>query len=103
MGLQAYTQVLTITNNLRATVEATVRCGSSERYSVSPSKIFLKSGHSCQLQVKLKVLRYVQKRKAAEQGQRDVFHIKVPLDVLLHLLPRNASKPQQDKRTLSVR
>ena len=76
--VQTYTETLKITNNLRATVEATIQCGSSDRFEVIPSKIFLKSGHSCQVQVKLKVLKYVQKKKAAEQGQRDVFRIKVP-------------------------
>ncbi|BDA46361.1 hypothetical protein COCOBI_08-4530 [Coccomyxa sp. Obi] len=75
---QTYTQTLKITNNLRATVEATIQSGSSDRFEVIPSKIFLKSGHSCQVQVKLKVLKYVQKKKAAEQGQRDVFRIRVP-------------------------
>ncbi|CAL8462495.1 g2028 [Coccomyxa elongata] len=73
---QTYTQTLKITNNLRATVEATIQCGSNDRFEVIPSKIFLKSGHSCQVQVKLKVLKYVQKKRAAEQGQRDVFRIK---------------------------
>ena len=69
--------MLTITNNLRASVEASIRCGSNERYSVSPEKFLLKPGHSCAIEVRLKVLRFAQKKKAAEQGQRDIFHIKV--------------------------
>ena len=75
--LQTYTQVITITNNLRASVEASIRCGSTDRYSVTPAKLYLKPGQSCDVEVKLQVLRFAQKKKAAEQGQKDYFHIKV--------------------------
>ena len=74
---QAYSQTVTISNNLGATVDASIRCGSSDRYTVVPTSFSLKPGHSCNLEVCLRVLKYAQKKKAAEQGQRDVFHIKV--------------------------
>lgn len=74
---QAYSKTVTVSNNLGATVDASIRCGSSERYTVEPASISLKPGHSCSVEVCLRVLKYAQKKKAAEQGQRDVFHIKV--------------------------
>ena len=77
MYLQTYTQTVTISNNLGATVDASIRCGSSDRYTVVPTSFSLKPGHSCNVEVCLRVLKYAQKRKAAEQGQRDIFHIKV--------------------------
>lgn len=90
-GLQTYTQVVTITNNLRASVEATIRCGSTDRYAVTPANIYLKPGQSCGIEVKLQVLRFAHKRKAAEQGQKDYFHIKVTCcrvdcDATVHVL-----------------
>ncbi len=75
--LQTYSQTVTISNNLGATVDASIRCGSSDRYTVAPASFSLKPGHSCNVEVCLRVLKYAQKRKAAEQGQKDVFHIKV--------------------------
>ncbi len=74
-----------------------MRSGSTDRFTVSPSKIFLKSGHSCQLQVKLKVLKFVQKKKAAEQGQRDVFHIKVRRVCLYILIGTSNALNVQEK------
>ena len=78
-GLQNYTQVVTITNNLRASVEPSIRCGTTDRYVVTPANIYLKPVQSCGIEVKLQVQRFAQKRKAAEQGQKDYFHIKVCL------------------------
>ena len=75
--MQAYLQTVTVTNNLGATVDASIRCGSSDRYTVSPTAFSLKPGHSCSVEVSLRVLRFAQKKKAVEQGQKDVFHIKV--------------------------
>ena len=74
--LQTYSQTVTISNNLGATVDASIRCGSSDRYNVVPTSFSLKPGQSCNVEVCLRVLKYAQKRKAVEQGQRDVFHIK---------------------------
>ncbi|KAK9818004.1 hypothetical protein WJX72_005629 [[Myrmecia] bisecta] len=73
---QGYCQTVTFTNNLKATVEATIRAGSSDRYSVSPTSICLKPGQSATVDVRLRVLRFAQKKKAVEQGQRDIFHVK---------------------------
>lgn len=75
--MQTYLQTVTVTNNLGATVDASIRCGSSDRYAVSPTAFSLKPGHSCIVDVSLRVLRFVRKKKAVEQGQKDVFHIKV--------------------------
>ncbi|KAK9863504.1 hypothetical protein WJX84_001683 [Apatococcus fuscideae] len=43
---QAYCHTIKITNTLEASVEATIRPGSPERYSVSPSNITLKPGEA---------------------------------------------------------
>ena len=45
-----------------------------------PTSFSLKPGQSCNVDVCLRVLKFAQKRKAAEQGQRDVFHIKARPD-----------------------
>ena len=76
-GTQAYTQTVTLTNNLRATVEATIRAGSSERYTLSPASVALRPGQSAEVEVVLRVLKYAARRKAAQAGQRDIFHIRV--------------------------
>ena len=75
--LQAYCQTVTISNPSRATVEATLRAGSSDRWTVSPTKLVLKPQQSIDVDVRLRVLRFAQKQKAIKQGQRDIFHIKV--------------------------
>ena len=75
--MQAYCQTVTIANPTRATVEATLRAGSSDRYTVTPTKIVIKPQHSIDVDVRLRVLRFAQKHKAVQQGQRDIFHIKV--------------------------
>ena len=74
---QAYTQTLTLTNNLRATVEATIRAGSPERYTLSPASLALRPGQSVAVEVVLRVLKYAARRKAAQAGQRDIFHVRV--------------------------
>lgn len=74
---QAYTQTLVITNTSAAAVEAEIRPGSSDRYSVTPSSLRLRPGEAQQVVVTLRVLRYAKLAKAVEQGQRDPFHIKV--------------------------
>ena len=75
--LQAYCQTITISNPSRATVEATLRAGSSDRWTISPTKLFLKPQQSTDIDVRLRVLTFAQKQKAIQQGQRDIFHIKV--------------------------
>ena len=83
---------MTLTNNLRATVEATIRAGSPDRYTLSPASLALRPGQSTAVEVVLRVLKYAARRKAAQAGQRDIFHIRVtalPLWVAsaLHHLP----------------
>jgi len=75
--LQVYCQTVTITNPSKATVEATLRAGSSDRYTISPTKLVLRPHQSIDIDVRLRILRYAQKQKAVQQGQRDIFHIKV--------------------------
>ena len=76
--VQAVSKVLAITNNLSTTVEASIRPGSSDRYTVHPQQVRLKPGQCTEVEVKLKVVRFAQIEKAVEQGQRDSFHIKTP-------------------------
>ena len=71
--------MVTIENRLNASVEATLRVGSPERWSLSPTSIILAPGQSVDVRLHLRVLRFAQRRKATETGQRDVFHIKVRL------------------------
>ncbi len=74
---QVYTQQLRITNTLRGPLELTIKPGSVERYTVTPSSLRLRGEESALVEVRLRVLRFAQKQKAIEQGHRDVFHIKV--------------------------
>lgn len=74
---QFYTQTVVISSTLKSSVEANLKPGSSERYSVSPTVLRLRPGESARVEVKLRVLRFAQRQKAIEKGQRDVFHIKV--------------------------
>lgn len=78
-ALQAYVKVLTVTNQLSTTVEASIRAGSSDRWSVHPFKLRLKPKQSCEVELKLKVVKFAQIDKAVVQGQRDTFHIKTQL------------------------
>eukprot|EP00884_Botryococcus_braunii_P004169 jgi/Botrbrau1/13753/Bobra.0056s0010.1 len=73
---QTYVQTVTVTNNLGATVEATIRAGAPDRYTVFPASLALKPGKSIDIDVKLRILKFAQKKKASEQGVRDIFHIK---------------------------
>ncbi len=75
--VQAYCQTITIANPSRATVEATLRAGSSDRYTICPAKLVLKPQQSIDVDVRLRILKFAQKQKAVQQGQRDIFHIKV--------------------------
>lgn len=74
---QAYRQVVTVTNPLDTPLEATLRAGSAERYTITPSTFQLAGGKSIDVDIRLKVTRFGNKKKATEQGQKDVFHIKV--------------------------
>jgi hypothetical protein len=71
--------VLTVTNHLSTTVEASIRAGSSDRWTVCPFKLRLKPKQSCEVELKLKVVKFAQIDKAVVQGQRDVFHVKTQL------------------------
>ncbi|GFR47836.1 hypothetical protein Agub_g9614, partial [Astrephomene gubernaculifera] len=73
---QVYVQTLRVTNTLRGPIELTIKPGSSERYTVAPSSLRLRGGETGSVEVRLRVLRFAQKQKAVEQGQRDVFHVK---------------------------
>jgi hypothetical protein len=75
---QAVSRVVSITNCLNTTVEASLRPGSCERYTLHPQQIRLKPGQTTEVEIKLKVTRFAQVEKAVEQGQRDTFHIKTP-------------------------
>ena len=68
--------MVTIHNNLNATIEASLRPGSPERWTLTPVSILLPPKQSVDVQLRLRVLRFAQRRKAQEHGQRDVFHIK---------------------------
>ena len=73
---QAYTQTVVVTNHLRATVEASIRAGSPERYALAPAALTLRPGQSAAVDVVLRVLKFAARKKAAQVGQRDIFHIK---------------------------
>jgi hypothetical protein len=75
---QAVSKVITVTNQLSTTVEATLRAGSSDRYTVHPQQIRLKPGQTTEVEIRLKVVRFAQVEKAVEHGQRDTFHIRTP-------------------------
>lgn len=74
---QTYKQFLSVTNTLKGTIEASIKPGSGDRYTVTPSTLRLKSGESMTIEVKLRVIKFASQQKATGQGQRDVFHIKV--------------------------
>ncbi len=74
---QAYAQTLRITNNLSAPVEGEVKPSSSNRWSVSPASFRVKAGEAVDVAVTLKLLKWAQKQKGVEQGQKDAFHIRV--------------------------
>lgn len=76
--MQVHRQNVTIRNTLNSHVEATLRAGSPERWTLSQHQISLKPQQSVDIQLQLKVLRFAQRRKASTQGQRDVFHISAP-------------------------
>ena len=76
LHVQVYCQVVTIHNKLNATIEASLRPGSPERWTLTPVSILLPPKQSVDVQLRLRVLRFAQRRKAQEHGQRDVFHIK---------------------------
>jgi hypothetical protein len=81
---QVYTASLVLTNNLKGSVEASVRPSASDRLTVVPASFRLGPGESTELSVKLRVLRFGNKAKAVDQGQRDVLHIKVVSLCMLH-------------------
>ena len=103
---QAYSQTATLTNNLRATVEATIRAGSPDRYTLSPATLTLRPGQSAAVEVVLRVLKYAARRKATQAGQRDIFHIRVTALPLLstsalHHIPTAQGKMHQADVVLS--
>jgi hypothetical protein len=73
----AYKARVEISNNVDAPVELQIRAGSSDRYTITPQQLTLQPRSSAQVSVQLKVLRFANKAKAIEQGQRDIFYIKV--------------------------
>lgn len=75
--MQTYAKRITLTNNLTASVEVSIRAGSTERYTVRPSTLRLGPGQAGAVEVQLRVLKFAQRQKATTQGHRDIFHIKV--------------------------
>ena len=75
---QVSSRIVNLTNQLSTTVEATLRAGSSDRYTIHPQQVRLKPGQTSEVEIKLKVVRFAQIDKAVEHGQRDTFHIKTP-------------------------
>ncbi|GAX83158.1 hypothetical protein CEUSTIGMA_g10584.t1 [Chlamydomonas eustigma] len=73
---QEYVQVVHVTNTLKGTVEANIKPGAAERYTVLPSTVKLKPNETAALEIRLKVLKFANRQKAVELGHRDVFHIK---------------------------
>lgn len=76
--VQAYSQLVAITNRCSTSIEASIRPSSSDRYSVHPKQLKLKGGQTCDVELRLKVTRFAQIEKAVQQGQRDAIHIKTP-------------------------
>lgn len=76
--MQAVSKVILLTNQLATSVEAVLRAGSSDRYTLHPQQVRLKPGQTTEVEVKLKVVRFAQIEKAVEHGQRDTIHIKTP-------------------------
>lgn len=67
-----------ITNSTKASVEGDVKASSSGRYTVTPSSFRLRAGEAVDISVTLKLdLKFAQRRKAIESGQRDAIFIKV--------------------------
>jgi hypothetical protein len=66
-----------LTNAARAPLEGEIRAGSSDRYAITPPTFRLRPGESLEVVVNLKLLRFGQRQKAAEQGQRDWFTVKL--------------------------
>jgi hypothetical protein len=83
--VQVYTKSLRITNKLKANFDLDIKAGSSERYTVTPCTLRLRSEETAVIEIKLRVLRFALKQKAVDQGHRDVFHIKVGLCLSLLL------------------
>ncbi|DBA92530.1 TPA: hypothetical protein ACH3X1_002761 [Trebouxia sp. C0004] len=105
---QVYCQTVTITNPSKATVEATLRAGSSDRYTISPAKFVLKPHQSIDIDVRLRILRYAQKQKAVQQGQRDIFHIKAAyfeqkFYATFFLAPETSAAPAADSSQIQRR
>lgn len=78
-ALQVYVQLLHVTNQLSTTVDASIRVSASARYTVHPKNLRLKPGQSCEVEVKLKLIKYAALEKGIVHGQRDTFHIKTQL------------------------
>ncbi|MEW5301505.1 MAG: hypothetical protein WDW36_004363 [Sanguina aurantia] len=73
---QTYKQFLSVTNTLKSTIEASIKPGSADRYTVTPSVLRIRSGESVTIEVKLRVLKLASQQKAPLGAKRDVFHIK---------------------------
>lgn len=63
-------QTIRITNNLGTHVEASIRTGSPDRYTVTPSQLRIKPGESVDVEIKLRLLRFANKSKAITQASR---------------------------------
>ncbi|CAG9460472.1 unnamed protein product [Pedinophyceae sp. YPF-701] len=73
---QVYRQKIRVTNNLNAPVEATIRPGIPDRYTVSHPEIRLGPGECTEVAVSLRVTRIAQNKRSSTQGIRDSFLIR---------------------------
>lgn len=78
IGVQVYSQLISITNRSNLSVEASIRPSSSDRYSVHPKQLKLKGGQTAEVEIRLKLTRFAQTEKAVHHGHRDAIHIKTP-------------------------
>ncbi len=71
-----YTQQLQIRNE-GPPVDLELKPGAAERYSIAPRVLRVEQGAIATVNVTLKVLKFAQRQKAIDHGQRDSFHVKV--------------------------
>jgi hypothetical protein len=85
---QVYEQTVRLTNASAAPLEGEIRAGSADRYVVAPPRFRLRPGEAADVAVTLRLLRFGARQRAAEQGQRDWFAVKLAnfpgRDLLFH-------------------
>jgi hypothetical protein len=58
-------------------VEFSIRPSAHERYSVAPQSLRMRPGESLPVTVRLRLVKFAHTKRAQQQGQRDVLHIRV--------------------------